>query len=166
MGLRSVMVIGWDGRIRTYGWRYQKPLPYHLATSHFFVVVFWAISGVFAMAFVGYVCWIRALLNPWQKPPTSHKILRSMLKANNYLLENERGFLGVGLLQVNEFVYWQGLEPILKPNAPRFSTNFGSFFCKIFGCIFDTAAKFCKKIAQNFWKSEARWILRQALVIF
>jgi hypothetical protein len=23
---------GWGGRIRTHGWRYQKPLPYHLAT--------------------------------------------------------------------------------------------------------------------------------------
>ena len=23
---------GWGGRIRTYGTRYQKPLPYHLAT--------------------------------------------------------------------------------------------------------------------------------------
>ena len=25
----------WGGRIRTYGWRYQKPLPYHLATPQF-----------------------------------------------------------------------------------------------------------------------------------
>ena len=25
-------VFGWGGRIRTYGTRYQKPLPYHLAT--------------------------------------------------------------------------------------------------------------------------------------
>tara|TARA_B100002019_G_scaffold26733_1_gene20743 strand:- start:1126 stop:1281 length:156 start_codon:yes stop_codon:yes gene_type:complete len=24
--------LGWGGRIRTYGTRYQKPLPYHLAT--------------------------------------------------------------------------------------------------------------------------------------
>ena len=24
---------GWDGRIRTYDTRYQKPMPYHLATS-------------------------------------------------------------------------------------------------------------------------------------
>jgi hypothetical protein len=24
--------IGWGGRIRTYGTRYQKPMPYHLAT--------------------------------------------------------------------------------------------------------------------------------------
>lgn len=23
---------GWGGRIRTYGTRYQKPMPYHLAT--------------------------------------------------------------------------------------------------------------------------------------
>src|SRR5580765_7067866 len=23
---------GWGGRIRTYGWRLQRPLPYHLAT--------------------------------------------------------------------------------------------------------------------------------------
>ncbi len=27
------IIDGWDGRIRTYEWRYQKPLPYHLATS-------------------------------------------------------------------------------------------------------------------------------------
>ena len=26
------MVFGWGGRIRTYGTRYQKPMPYHLAT--------------------------------------------------------------------------------------------------------------------------------------
>ena len=26
-------VVGWDGRIRTYGTLYQKQLPYHLATS-------------------------------------------------------------------------------------------------------------------------------------
>ena len=25
---------GWGGRIRTYGTRYQKALPYHLATPH------------------------------------------------------------------------------------------------------------------------------------
>jgi hypothetical protein len=25
-------VIGWGARIRTWEWRYQKPLPYHLAT--------------------------------------------------------------------------------------------------------------------------------------
>src|SRR5436305_4713814 len=25
---------GWGGRIRTSEWRYQKPLPYHLATPH------------------------------------------------------------------------------------------------------------------------------------
>ena len=24
--------VGWGGRIRTYGTRYQKPMPYHLAT--------------------------------------------------------------------------------------------------------------------------------------
>ena len=27
-----VMSVGWGGRIRTYGTRYQKALPYHLAT--------------------------------------------------------------------------------------------------------------------------------------
>ena len=27
-------VFGWGGRIRTYGARYQKPVPYHLATPH------------------------------------------------------------------------------------------------------------------------------------
>ncbi len=26
------MTLGWGGRIRTYEWRHQKPLPYHLAT--------------------------------------------------------------------------------------------------------------------------------------
>ena len=26
------MCVGWGGRIRTYGTRYQKPMPYHLAT--------------------------------------------------------------------------------------------------------------------------------------
>ena len=25
-------LFGWGGRIRTYGTRYQKPMPYHLAT--------------------------------------------------------------------------------------------------------------------------------------
>ena len=25
---------GWGGRIRTYDTRYQKPMPYHLATPH------------------------------------------------------------------------------------------------------------------------------------
>ena len=25
-------VVGWGARIRTWEWRYQKPLPYHLAT--------------------------------------------------------------------------------------------------------------------------------------
>jgi hypothetical protein len=25
---------GWGGRIRTCAWRYQKPLPYRLATPH------------------------------------------------------------------------------------------------------------------------------------
>jgi hypothetical protein len=25
---------GWGGRIRTYEWRDQNPLPYHLATPH------------------------------------------------------------------------------------------------------------------------------------
>src|SRR6056297_1448176 len=29
---RALRVSGWGGRIRTYGTRYQKPLPYHLAT--------------------------------------------------------------------------------------------------------------------------------------
>ena len=29
---RIIRVSGWGGRIRTYGTRYQKPLPYHLAT--------------------------------------------------------------------------------------------------------------------------------------
>ena len=26
---------GWGGRIRTYAWRHQKPLPYRLATPHY-----------------------------------------------------------------------------------------------------------------------------------
>ena len=30
----SVEGPGWGGRIRTSEWRYQKPLPYHLATPH------------------------------------------------------------------------------------------------------------------------------------
>ena len=30
----NVLFIGWGGRIRTSAWRYQKPLPYHLATPH------------------------------------------------------------------------------------------------------------------------------------
>lgn len=29
-----ICVDGWGGRIRTSEWRYQKPLPYHLATPH------------------------------------------------------------------------------------------------------------------------------------
>ena len=29
---RHICVDGWGGRIRTSEWRYQKPLPYHLAT--------------------------------------------------------------------------------------------------------------------------------------
>ena len=33
-------VSGWGGRIRTYGTRYQKPLPYHLATPHRAVVTY------------------------------------------------------------------------------------------------------------------------------
>ena len=28
------MKVGWGGRIRTYDTRYQKPMPYHLATPH------------------------------------------------------------------------------------------------------------------------------------
>nr|GFD55409.1 hypothetical protein [Tanacetum cinerariifolium] len=32
--LRDDDVLGWGGRIRTCGWRHQKPLPYHLATPH------------------------------------------------------------------------------------------------------------------------------------
>ena len=28
--------IGWGGRIRTYDTRYQKPMPYHLATPQYF----------------------------------------------------------------------------------------------------------------------------------
>src|SRR3989338_8453954 len=58
----------------------------------------------------------------------------------------------------------QGLEPVLKPTAPRFSINFGSFFGKIFCSMLNTAAKFCQKVAQNLWKIETRWVLRQALV--
>ena len=55
------------------------------------------------------------------------------------------------------------LEPVLKPTAPRFSINFGSFFGKIFCSMLNTAAKFCQKVAQNLWKIETRWVLRQAL---
>ena len=58
----------------------------------------------------------------------------------------------------------QGLEPVLKPTAPRFSINFGSFFGKIFCSMLNTAAKFCQKVAQNLWKIETRWVLRQALI--
>ena len=32
-------VVGWDGRIRTYGTLYQKQLPYHLATSQRVAVI-------------------------------------------------------------------------------------------------------------------------------
>src|SRR3989338_4250700 len=60
----------------------------------------------------------------------------------------------------------QGLEPVLKPTAPRFSINFGSFFGKIFCNMLNTAAKFCQKVAQNLWKIETRWVLRQALVLW
>ena len=31
-GMGFFMFVGWGGRIRTYGTRYQKPMPYHLAT--------------------------------------------------------------------------------------------------------------------------------------
>ncbi len=30
----KAVCLGWGGRIRTYGTRYQKPMPYHLATPH------------------------------------------------------------------------------------------------------------------------------------
>jgi len=29
--------------------------------------------------------------------------------------------------------------------------------------MLNTAAKFCQKVAQNLWKIETRWVLRQAL---
>jgi hypothetical protein len=31
---KRLLILGWGGRIRTYEWRHQKPLPYHLATPH------------------------------------------------------------------------------------------------------------------------------------
>ena len=31
---RRKLGFGWGARIRTWEWRYQKPLPYHLATPH------------------------------------------------------------------------------------------------------------------------------------
>ncbi len=33
----SIKVTNWGGRIRTSAWRYQKPLPYRLATPHYFM---------------------------------------------------------------------------------------------------------------------------------
>lgn len=30
----KAVCLGWGGRIRTYDTRYQKPMPYHLATPH------------------------------------------------------------------------------------------------------------------------------------
>jgi hypothetical protein len=33
-GFSNLAWDGWGARIRTWEWRYQKPLPYHLATPH------------------------------------------------------------------------------------------------------------------------------------
>jgi len=56
------------------------------------------------------------------------------------------------------------LEPVLKPNVSRFSINFERLFGKILPLYSTYCKKFCQKTSQNLWKSEARWVLRQALI--
>src|SRR3990167_2668535 len=58
----------------------------------------------------------------------------------------------------------KALEPVLKPNVSRFSINFERLFDKILPLYSTYCKKFCQKTSQNLWKSEARWILRQALI--
>ncbi|OFW81045.1 MAG: hypothetical protein A3D15_02920 [Alphaproteobacteria bacterium RIFCSPHIGHO2_02_FULL_40_34] len=54
-------------------------------------------------------------------------------------------------------------DRFLKPTAPRFSINFERLFGKILPLYLAYCKKFCQKTSQNLWKSEARWVLRQAL---
>src|SRR3989338_6627626 len=68
--------------------------------------------------------------------------LTKLLAARNLVMDKYKFFNLISEIVENA----KKLEPVLKPTAPRFSINFGSFFGKIFCSMPDTAAKFCQKV--------------------
>jgi hypothetical protein len=56
---RMTSCLGWGGRIRTYEWWLQRPLPYRLATPQFFLKYFQRFSSpVFSAGCWGMIRWI------------------------------------------------------------------------------------------------------------